>query len=312
LRDEEGKLAYVSQLQTLGFTLPKVQVKAVACFDTVGSLGIPRMGIFTPGKAAHHSIDYAFVDTTVPVAVQHAIHALALDERREPFAPTLWELPNPAPGQTLTQVWFQGGHSDVGGSYDDTRASDITLAWMAERLSELGLKFDLALLKAQFYDPTKEKREPRPWGCGDLHDAMTLGYCLGGEEYRTPDQYLRYNHRTGDPWDPPQPLVNTCERVHSSVRMRMGLPGPGIGNKGVYTSRALEGWDVKGTKKEELGGDDDDVQLETIQEGQKSIYWEKDGKKLQEELLGPLEHELLKMFLTTSERKFLSVAPGPR
>ena len=309
--DEQGQSAYVSRLEALGFTIPNVQIKAVACYDTVGSLGIPRMGIFTPGKAPHRSIDYAFVDTTVPKAVQHAIHALALDERREPFTPTLWELPNPAPGQTLTQVWFQGGHSDVGGSYDDIRAADITLAWMAQRLSELGLNFDLALLKAQFCSATEEKKkEQRPWACGDIHDSMTLGFYLGGVEYRTPDQYLRYNHRTGEPWVPARPLVNTCERVHSSVRVRMGLPGPGIGNEGVYTSRALEGWDVKGTKKEEL--DDDHVKLETIREGQKSIYWEKEGKQLPEELLSELEYELLRTFLPTCEGKFLSITPGPR
>src|SRR5262245_27764339 len=88
--DDQGQSAYVSRLQALGFTIPNARIKAVACYDTVGSLGIPRMGIFTPGKAPHRSIDYAFVDTTVPKAVQHAIHALALDERREPFSPTLW------------------------------------------------------------------------------------------------------------------------------------------------------------------------------------------------------------------------------
>ena len=310
LCNEQGQAAYRSRLQALGFTIPNVRIKAVACYDTVGALGIPRMGIFQPGKPPHHSIDYAFVDTSVPKAVQHAIHALALDERREPFSPTLWELPNPAWGQTLTQVWFQGGHSDVGGSYDDTRAADITLAWMAQRLSELGLAFDLAVLKSQFGGATEEKREPRPWACGDIHDAMSLTYFLGGIAHRMPDQYLRYNHSTGEPWVPAQPLVNTCERVHSSVRVRMGLPGPGIGNKRVYTSRALEGWDLKGTVKGELGHDN--VKLETIREGQKSIYWEKESKRIPEDLLGPLEYELLRTFLPTCERKFLSITPPSR
>ena len=90
----------------------------------------------------------------------------------------------------------------------------------------------------------------------------------------------------------------------------MGLPGPGFGNKRVYTSRALEGWDLKGTVKEELGHDN--VKLETIRQGQKSIYWEKEGKRIPEDLLGPLEYELLRTFLPTCERKFLSITPRSR
>ena len=90
----------------------------------------------------------------------------------------------------------------MGGSYDDTRAADITLAWMAQRLSELGLAFDLAVLKTQFGGATEEKNEPRPWACGDIHDAMSLTYFLGGIAHRMPDQYLRYNHSTGEPWVP--------------------------------------------------------------------------------------------------------------
>jgi hypothetical protein len=182
---------------------------------------------------------------------------------------------------------------------------------MAQQLSNLGLAFDHALLKAQFYGATNNtEQNPRPWACGDIHDAMTLKYFLGGEEYRTPDQYLRYNHSTGEPFVPAQPLVNTGERIHSSVRVRMGLPGPGIGNVGEYSSRALEGWNLKGTVKEEIGGDN--VALETIQDGQKSIYWEKDGKRIPEELLGQFEYELLQTFSPTLEGNFLTVAPGPR
>jgi len=311
LNDDSGKAEYVSRLQALGFTIPNVKIKAIACYDTVGSLGIPRIGIFTPDKAPYHSIDYAFVDTTVPKCVQHAIHALALDEYREPFSPTLWELPVPAPGQTLTQVWFQGSHADVGGGYDDTRPADITLAWMTQQLSAIGLDFDLELLKAQYWSAAQEETKPCPWACGAIHDSMTAQYWLGGVAYRTPDEYLRYNHSTGEPWVPAQPLVNTRERVHSSVRIRMGLPGPGIGDKGVYSSRALEGWDVKGVEKgKEI--DDDHVNLEAIREGQKSIYWEKDGKQLPEELLGPFEYKLLMTCLPSVAGKFLTIAPGPR
>jgi uncharacterized protein (DUF2235 family) len=314
LNDPNGREEYVKKLHDLGFTVPGVKIKAIGCYDTVGSLGIPRIGLFSPGKGPHHSIDYAFVDTSVPKAVEHAIHALALDERREPFAPTMWELPDPQPGQTLTQVWFQGGHADVGGSYNDTRASDITLAWMVQQLSSYGLEFNMQLLKDQYWSELRaadKSTEKRDWACGMIHDAMTWWYRIGGLAYRTPMEYLRYDHATGEPYtNPDQPLVCTEEMMHASVRIRMGLPGLGFLDKGTYESRPMEGWNVKGCAA--LEDDDSRVRLESINRGQENIYWEKEGKKLPEAPLGPLEYELLRTFLPSCEGKFLTIAPKPR
>lgn len=69
--------------------------------------------------------------------VEVALHALAIDEKRAAFPPTLWEKPinQPLPpGQVVEQVWFAGVHSNIGGSYTDSRLSDITLDWMIKRL----------------------------------------------------------------------------------------------------------------------------------------------------------------------------------
>jgi uncharacterized protein (DUF2235 family) len=165
-RPSANEQAYVDMLFKLGYTRRDVKVNALACFDTVGSLGIPRLGIlndlFDPKSRAQHSIDYSFVDTTVPVRVEHAIHALALDELRQAFAPTMWELPDAQPGQTLTQCWFPGAHADVGGFWDDCRSADISLAWMINQLKEY-ITFDYDILKMQFYHLAKD---PRPWSCG--------------------------------------------------------------------------------------------------------------------------------------------------
>jgi uncharacterized protein (DUF2235 family) len=51
----------------------------------------------------------------------------------------------PAPGQTLEQIWFTGAHSDVGGGYGpdpgtQTALSDITLSWMMTKAWALGLE----------------------------------------------------------------------------------------------------------------------------------------------------------------------------
>jgi uncharacterized protein (DUF2235 family) len=164
-RPNAASKEYIDTLFKLGLTRKDVKVKAVAVYDTVGALGIPRIGmlhdLFDPDERVPHSLDYAFVDTTVPAQVEHAIHALALDEKREPFAPTMWE--QPQPGQTLTQVWFAGAHSDCGGSYDDSRAADISLAWMVNQLSAY-LAFDTSILKSQYFKP--KSTDVRPWACG--------------------------------------------------------------------------------------------------------------------------------------------------
>ena len=99
------------------------------------------------GRLSRHSGDldrfglfkqyYGFLDANLGAHVEHAFHALALDERRKNFVPTLWEQTpeGKAKGQELKQVWFAGVHSDVGGGYPVHGTSDIPLAWMASEVS---------------------------------------------------------------------------------------------------------------------------------------------------------------------------------
>ena len=71
-------------------------------------------------------------------------HALAIDDKRVDFTPTLWV---PKDGIDLKQVWFSGVHTDVGGSYapdktTNTVASDTPLEWMIKQAKQAGLKFE--------------------------------------------------------------------------------------------------------------------------------------------------------------------------
>ncbi len=122
------------------FALVNAEITMVGVWDTVGSLGIPAIfGGIDP-------IFYGFLDTSLNPAIKNAYHALAMDERRAQFPPTLWT-GAAAPGQTLEQVWFTGAHSDVGGGEPDdlpgtTALSDITLGWMMDKASALNLQFD--------------------------------------------------------------------------------------------------------------------------------------------------------------------------
>jgi len=110
-------------------------VHFVGVWDTVGSLGIPfsLMGLLD----SHDE----FYDTKMGSNMAIARHAIAIDEQREDFEPTVWL---PRPGVDLKQVWFAGVHSDVGGSYPPDKrtgfvASDAPLGWMIKEAKAAGL-----------------------------------------------------------------------------------------------------------------------------------------------------------------------------
>jgi hypothetical protein len=42
--------------------------------------------------------------------------------------------------QTLSQVWFSGMHTDVGGGYSERGLSDIPLVWLIDKAIDHGLR----------------------------------------------------------------------------------------------------------------------------------------------------------------------------
>lgn len=119
-------------------------IKFVGVWDTVGALGIPVRGL-QRGK-------FEFHDTELSGSVERAAHALAIDEHRGPFQPTLWSYV-PKPGQTVEQAWFCGAHSDVGGGYAEHGLSDLALEWMIDRAKAAGLAFDPAAMAPERLKP---------------------------------------------------------------------------------------------------------------------------------------------------------------
>jgi uncharacterized protein (DUF2235 family) len=115
-------------LDSFGGRHQGVPIKVIGVWDTVGSVGIPadlaRLDVLNFRRY------YGFHDTSLGLHVEHAFHALALDERRKNFVPTLWmqKPEGKAKGQELKQVWFAGVHCDVGGGYPVHGTSDIPLA----------------------------------------------------------------------------------------------------------------------------------------------------------------------------------------
>ena len=152
------------------------QVRFLGVWDTVGSRGIPKRVL---GFVEEEDI---FYDAKLGRFVQVARHAVAIDEKRADFPPTLWkeeeeeagpktdEKPKGKPD--VKQVWFAGVHSDIGGGGGPKNGgsrekrkkkgkqdkpescenceraergeylSDVALAWMADEARAEGLALE--------------------------------------------------------------------------------------------------------------------------------------------------------------------------
>lgn len=118
------------------FRRPRIHFLGV--WDTVGALGIPPEFDWLPLWLTF--LQPRFHDTELSPAVTHAYHALAIDEMRRTFSPTLWTASSPS-NREVIQMWFAGVHADVGGGYREIELSDITLEWMMDRAESAGAVF---------------------------------------------------------------------------------------------------------------------------------------------------------------------------
>lgn len=234
---------YVAELRRRNLTTTGIGIKVVGVWDTVGALGIPKIGWLTRlGLQSTTMKELSFHDTALSNCVEYAFQALALDERRFSFQPTLWEK---LEGQetVLRQVWFPGAHSNTGGGYDDQQIATISLAWMVAQCQSM-LDFDHDYILDQwdeserFYEKRGEK--VRPWGFGEAFDGLSGIYAAGGIAIRKPARYCMVDATTGK--ETQDPLIDTREYIHPCVRSRIKLKGPGLGDKGRYECKSLRDW----------------------------------------------------------------------
>lgn len=128
---------------TTPFTNPPVNlaIRYLGVWDTVGSLGIPRLLPISIGL----NKEYEFHDTALSRSVEYARHAVAIDERRAPFKPTLWSnvdaFNSPFAQPRVAQVWFPGDHGGVGGG-PNRGLSNCALLWVLEGAEQAGLYLD--------------------------------------------------------------------------------------------------------------------------------------------------------------------------
>jgi len=164
-----------------------IKIQVIGVWDTVGALGIPDLGHWFKWYKADKKA-YQFYDTSLNDNILHAYQALALDERRESFAPAIWKLrppplidpkgdphgPRQRPKTALCQCWFPGAHINVGGGSsanagknpkgDREQLASVSYAWMLDRirphlaLSETALSEQIADFKrmAEADSPSEE------------------------------------------------------------------------------------------------------------------------------------------------------------
>ncbi|KAK4186701.1 hypothetical protein QBC35DRAFT_256178 [Podospora australis] len=152
--EERRKRVYKEGLKRLRYTrdtyqdgVTEIRIKALAVWDTVGALGIPPAPVIGVRGSADQ---WRFTNTQISNKVENAFQALALDEPRYAFRPALWERFPGSSSTNLKQVWFPGNHGNVGGGWWDQQIADITLAWMCDQLSVLGLEFNHPRMTAMF------------------------------------------------------------------------------------------------------------------------------------------------------------------
>lgn len=145
--------------------VPVEKIEFLGVWDTVDAYGGPIDEIV-------RAIDYWYWPLSLPDRfmngkIRRACHALALEDERDAFKPVLWDeryvktadglIPMdqgwtpPAAAiaaidrERMSQVWFVGVHSDVGGGYPQDGLAHFTLDWMIDRAKV----YDLKLLDEQ-------------------------------------------------------------------------------------------------------------------------------------------------------------------
>lgn len=134
--------------------VPVPRIAAVGVWDTVGAMGLPLYLEHDKRTDA-----FAFVDLQLSPKVGKGFHAVALDEQRVDFTPSLWNK-----ARNVVQELFPGAHADVGGGYPMTNQesglSDLALEWMVNNLAGEGLQFATGVIRL---NPSATTTAHKPW-----------------------------------------------------------------------------------------------------------------------------------------------------
>ena len=145
-------------LSDIRFHRSSRKVAFLGVWDTVGAFGIPDDKAFL--NLFDDASRYRFHDASLHRSVQCARHAVAIDEKRGSFSPTLWKEDG---HPDCKQVWFPGVHGDVGGGYKERGLSDGALEWMQEE----------SRARAGVTYRRSDRNPVAPDALDELHDSRT-------------------------------------------------------------------------------------------------------------------------------------------
>ena len=121
-------------------------ITVVGVWDTVGSIGLAAWDIPNISGSS-----FGYLQTGLRIHILNGYHALAIDEHRNDFAPTLWDvrhpkdenavIAKPRPVSDVEQRWFVGAHANVGGGYETDLLAQAPLRWMMQKAEAHGLAF---------------------------------------------------------------------------------------------------------------------------------------------------------------------------
>ncbi|MCA9422308.1 MAG: DUF2235 domain-containing protein, partial [Nitrospira sp.] len=199
-------------------TILRPQITFLGLWDSVAAYGLP---IEELTRAWNAVFPLSVPDRDLSGIVKRACHALALDDERNSFHPVLWNedhQPEKNAASThirdeiISQVWFTGMHSNVGGGYPDDALAHVSLAWIMEEANAVGLLF-----KQEEWDRIKATANPY----GKLYDSR---HGVGGT-YR----YLprKLSTLSNDMDDITNQVVIPRPKIHESVfqRIAKGVDG---------------------------------------------------------------------------------------
>jgi len=109
-----------------------IRIALLCVFDTVASFGMPDLS-----EERRPNSDVLFENCTIAPNIDQALHLVSINDRRKAFQPTLMN-----DEARVTEVWFAGAHSDVGGGYRRDGLSDICLRFVLDEIErrDTGLK----------------------------------------------------------------------------------------------------------------------------------------------------------------------------
>jgi uncharacterized protein (DUF2235 family) len=134
------------------------EIHFLGLWDTVAAYGLP-IDELTRGWS-RWIWPLTLPDRRMSTIVGKACHALSLDDERETFHPLLWDESGTTndksrvlDDEVLSQVWFAGAHSNVGGGYPDDTLAHVSLCWIAGEAAKRQLEFSKQLRTGQALIP---------------------------------------------------------------------------------------------------------------------------------------------------------------